>query len=157
ERRPRLRLDVRARAGGYRVNDAAVTNRAVPSCGAAAPAFDDHIFLLAQIAPPNIGRSASIYSASGARLGGRIPEQTTFGAPAPPLAALSHRRKRRRPQDGDGHLLDDGAVLLALAEHARAVGILGKGVELGDALVEALPRQQIREHVIVAADAVLPV
>src|SRR5947208_6994335 len=70
---------------------------------------------------------------------------------------LLHRRKRRRAQERDGHLLHDRAVLLAVGEHAGPLGVLGEPVELGHALVQARPGQHVDELVIVAADHVRPV
>src|SRR5438094_349431 len=70
---------------------------------------------------------------------------------------LLHRRKRGRAQERDGHLLHDRAVLLAVGEHAGALGVLGEPVELGHALVQARPGQHVDELVIVAADHVRPV
>src|SRR5438552_9275875 len=71
--------------------------------------------------------------------------------------SLLHRREGGWPQDRDRHLLHDRAVLLALGEHPNPFRVLGERVELGHALVEALPRQQVGELVIVAAHAVQPV
>src|SRR4029453_17499751 len=83
------------------------------------------------------------------------------GAPAPrrPAArtASLHRRESRGTQDHVAHLLNDRAVLLALGEHAHALRVLGERVELGHALVQALPSQQIDELVAVAAEHVVPV
>src|SRR5580765_6876349 len=68
-----------------------------------------------------------------------------------------HGREGRGTQDHVSHLLHDRAVLLAFGERARTLGVLGERVELGDALVQALPCQQIDQLVAVAAEHVVPV
>src|SRR5215475_4247921 len=70
---------------------------------------------------------------------------------------LLHGRERGGTQDRVGHLLHDGTVLLTVREHADALGILGEGVELGHALVQTLPGQEVDELVVVAAKDVQPV
>src|SRR5262245_23705760 len=86
-----------------------------------------------------------------------------YATTSPPASGLCrsppslHRREGGGTQDGGGHLLHDGTVLFALGEDAGALRILGERVELGHALVEALPGQQVDELVVVATHAVQPV